>query len=204
MLSKIFFRKPKFDSGLKVVVGLGNPGLKYRLTRHNIGFLVLDDLAKEYAGEFKKCSFFKAFKAQIRVNDQKILLVKPETFMNHSGLTVRSVFKKLNGAVDQMLVVVDDFQIPFGQLRLKLKGSHGGHNGLRSIQNHLQTSEYSRLRVGLGDPLNKDLITEFVLGKFTSAEQKKLPQIIHSSSDCIKLWAERGIEQAMEQFNRRI
>src|SRR5947209_7898678 len=155
-------------SGRKVVVGLGNPGSRYRGTRHNVGFAVVDALAEApSAGRFQ--SRFDAQLAELNEDGGRVLLVKPETFMNLSGRCVRQVLDYYQVERSDLLVVCDDINLPLGKLRVRARGTHGGHNGLRDIQNHLGTTEYSRLRIGVDAP-GEDLV-DHVLGRFRPTEQ---------------------------------
>ena len=148
---------------MRVVVGLGNPGAKYAGTRHNIGFLVIDYLAESpRAGRFQ--SRFQGQVAELVEDGEKILLVKPETFMNLSGRSVRQVMDFYQLPLTELLVVCDDINLPLGKLRVRARGTHGGHNGLRNIQEHLGTTEYPRLRVGVGAA--RDDMVDHVLGTF--------------------------------------
>src|SRR5579883_3486493 len=136
---------------MKVVVGLGNPGSRYAGTRHNVGFAVLERLASA-PSVGRSQERFQALTVELLEGDTKVLLVQPQTFMNLSGRPVRQVVDFYQVALTDLLVVCDDFNLPLGKLRIRARGTHGGHNGLRDIQNHLGTTEYSRLRVGVGAP----------------------------------------------------
>src|SRR5262249_10080539 len=135
---------------MKVVVGLGNPGKRYEGTRHNVGYAVVDLLAESpHSGRFQ--GRFQAQVAELLEGEHKVLLAKPETFMNLSGRSVRQIVDFYQVLLKDLLIVCDDVNLPLGKLRARARGTHGGHNGLRDIQNHLGTNEYSRLRVGVGD-----------------------------------------------------
>src|SRR5216684_268135 len=149
---------------MKVVVGLGNPGKRYAGTRHNVGFEVIDGLAEGPDVE-RPQSRFQAEVREMRVEADKVLLVKPETFMNLSGRSVRQVVDFYQLPVEDLLVVCDDINLPLGKLRFRARGTHGGHNGLRDIQNHLGTNDYARLRIGVDAPAQGDAI-DHVLGRF--------------------------------------
>src|SRR5579884_3599828 len=154
---------------LKVVVGLGNPGSRYAGTRHNVGFNVLDGLAASpSAGRWQ--SRFQAEVCEIFEGDHKVLLVKPETFMNLSGRSVRQVVDFYQVPLSDLLVICDDINLPLGKLRARARGTHGGHNGLRDIQNHLGTTEYARLRIGVGAPEEGEAV-DHVLGRFRPGER---------------------------------
>jgi len=149
---------------MRVVVGLGNPGKQYHATRHNVGFAVVDGLAAApTAGKFQ--SRFQAQVCEIQEGEQKVLLVKPETFMNLSGRSVRQIVDFYQLEMTDLLVVCDDVNLPLGKLRARSKGTHGGHNGLRDIQQHLGTTDYARLRIGVGASEKGELV-DHVLGRF--------------------------------------
>src|SRR5262249_3661778 len=150
-------RAERSAAAMKVVVGLGNPGSRYHGTRHNVGFAVVEYLAEgPRAGRFQ--SRFQAQLAELVEDTEKLLLVKPETFMNLSGRCVRQVLDFYQLPVAELLVVCDDINLPLGKLRVRARGTHGGHNGLRDIQNHLGTTEYARLRLGVDAPRDDDAV----------------------------------------------
>lgn len=183
---------------MKVVVGLGNPGSRYEGTRHNVGFAVLDLLAQSpHAGGFR--GQFQAQVAELREDADKILLVKPATFMNLSGQCVRQVMDFYQLPQEALLVVCDDVNLPLGKVRVRARGSHGGHNGLRDIQTHLGTTEYARLRIGVGGP-RADLINH-VLGRFSPSEQAVMADAIPLAAQAVMVWVARGIEACMNQYN---
>lgn len=183
---------------MKVIVGLGNPGPKYAGTRHNVGFEVIDSLA---AGP--GCSMFRekfeAFVAELKEGDETVLLVKPLTFMNLSGRAVRAVLDFYKLAVEDVLVVCDDFNLPLGKLRIRAKGSHGGQNGLRNIQEQLGTDAYARLRIGVGEP-GHDAV-DHVLSKFKPGERATVDDAVAAAAQACLVWVRRGTEAAMNQFN---
>jgi len=184
---------------MKLVVGLGNPGNQYHGTRHNVGFAVIDLLAQGTgAGRFR--SNFQAQVAELNEAGTKILLVKPETFMNLSGRCVRQIvdFYKVE-AVD-LLVVCDDINLPLGKLRLRARGTHGGHNGLRNIQEQLGTPEYSRLRIGVDAPPQQGTV-DHVLGRFRPTERPVMEDAVQRAAQATILWANQGIEACMNQYN---
>src|SRR5437868_12871530 len=171
---------------MKVIVGLGNPGLKYAGTRHNVGFDVIDYLAKApgYAAFRER---FEAFVSEGKEGDETVLLVKPLTFMNLSGRSVRAVVDFYKPPIESVLVVCDDFNLPLGKLRIRPKGSHGGHNGLRDIQNHLGTTEYPRLRIGVGAPPEEAAI-DHVLSRFRPSERPVITAAIEQASQAVAVW----------------
>ncbi len=184
---------------MKVIVGLGNPGAKYQGTRHNVGFDVIDYLAASpRAGRFQ--ARFQAQVAELHEDVEKLLLVKPETFMNLSGHSVRHVLDFFHLPLTDLLVVADDINLPLGKLRARGKGTHGGHNGLRDIQNHLGTTEYARLRIGVDAPREDETI-DHVLGRFRPAERKVIEDAVARSAQAVMVWSQQGVEVCMNQFN---
>lgn len=184
---------------MKVVVGLGNPGRRYQGTRHNVGFMVIDALAAgPEVGSFQ--GRFDGQVAEWREGEEKILLVKPETFMNLSGRCVRQVLDFYQVEVADLLVVCDDFNLPLGKLRFRARGTHGGQNGLRDIQQHLGTQEYARLRIGVGSPEEGEAV-DHVLGKFRPSERSIMEEALAHAVQGVVLWAREGIEACMNQYN---
>ena len=183
---------------MRVVVGLGNPGKQYHGTRHNVGFAVVDGLASgPAAGRFQ--SRFQAQVAEMMENDQKVLLVKPETFMNLSGRAVHQVIDFYKVELADLLVVCDDINLPLGKLRIRTKGSHGGHNGLRDIQNHLGTQDYSRLRIGVG--AGEDDLVDHVLGRFRPSERPVIEDALSLAIQAVALWIGQGVDACMNRYN---
>jgi peptidyl-tRNA hydrolase, PTH1 family len=184
---------------MRVVVGLGNPGNKYHGTRHNVGYAVVGALAGgPAAGKFQ--SRFQAQICELLEGDQKVLLVKPETFMNLSGRCVRQIVDFYQLDVADLLVVCDDVNLPLGRLRARSKGSHGGHNGLRDIQSHLCTADYARLRIGVAGG-EKDDLTDHVLGRFRPAERAIIEDAIALAVQAVALWIAQGIDVCMNRIN---
>jgi PTH1 family peptidyl-tRNA hydrolase len=184
---------------MKVVVGLGNPGGRYVGTRHNVGFAVVDVLAQgPGAGRFQ--GRFQAQVAEWVEGPHKVLLVKPETFMNLSGRSVRQVVDFFQVGLEDVLVVCDDINLPLGKLRLRARGSHGGHNGLRDIQNHLGTPEYARLRIGVGAPPEEEAV-DHVLGRFRPSERPVIDDAVAQAAQAVVVWVNDGIEACMNRFN---
>lgn len=183
---------------MKAVVGLGNPGSRYHGTRHNVGYAVVDLLAEApNAGRFQ--GRFQAQVAETLEGTQKVLLVKPETFMNLSGQCVRRIVDFYELPPEDLLVVCDDFNLPLGKLRARARGTHGGHNGLRDVQNHLGTTAYARLRIGVGSP-REDAI-DHVLTRFAPSERPAIEEAIAKASQAVLVWIEQGIEACMNRFN---
>jgi PTH1 family peptidyl-tRNA hydrolase len=184
---------------MKLVIGLGNPGGRYAGTRHNVGYAVVDSLAESpRAGRFQ--SRFQAQLAELIEEPHKVLLVKPETFMNLSGRCVRQIVDFYQLPLEDLLVVCDDINLPLGKIRARARGSHGGHNGLRDIQNHLGTIEYARLRIGVGAPDEDDAI-DHVLGRFRPVERPVIEEAVQKAVQAVIVWVHQGIEPCMNQFN---
>ena len=184
---------------MKIVVGLGNPGREYAATRHNLGFMVVDELARRLSAGDRRGRFrsvlIEAFDA-----GQKVALVKPQTYMNLSGTAVREVMQWYKTPLADVLVVVDDIDLPFGAMRLRAGGGSGGHNGLKSIIADVGAEEFSRLRIGIGR--GPGVATRQVLGRFSPAEEKALPEVIRAAADCALEWERHGIITAMNRCNR--
>ena len=193
---------------MKLIVGLGNPGSRYSSTRHNAGRLLVESIASEAAASFKVQKKLKASTASVRFGAEDILLIYPETFMNVSGETMELLARDFEINLHRdLLVVIDDIALPFGKWRLRSRGSDGGHNGLKSIQQALGTSAYARLRMGIA-PENAALSLEgkiplekFVLESFDRTESRALPEVLKKGMQACKLWATRPIEQAMSAVN---
>ncbi len=184
---------------MKVVVGLGNPGRRYAGTRHNVGYDVLDLLAQgPRARAF--ADRFEAQVAELAEEPDRVLLVKPQTFMNLSGRCVRRVLDFYKVAPEDLLVVCDDINLPLGKLRARAHGTHGGHNGLRNIQEHLGTTEYSRLRVGIGAPEPGEAV-DHVLSRFRASEIEPIRDAEARAVQAVLLWIHRGIQACMNQYN---
>jgi PTH1 family peptidyl-tRNA hydrolase len=184
---------------MKVIVGLGNPGKKYDGTRHNVGFAVVDSLAMG-PGVSNFQSRFDADVAELQEDGDKILLVKPETFMNLSGRCVKQLVDFYQTELDQLLVVCDDINLPLGKLRFRARGTHGGHNGLRDIQQHLGTTVYPRLRIGVDAPPEEGAVGH-VLGRFRASERPIITDAIQMAVQGVVLWLHDGIDACMNQYN---
>jgi PTH1 family peptidyl-tRNA hydrolase len=184
---------------MKVLVGLGNPGSRYAGTRHNVGFAVVDSLAQSpHASRFQER--FQADVAELMEDGEKNLLVKPQTFMNLSGRCVRQIVDFYQVPLEDLLVICDDINLPLGKLRFRARGTHGGHNGLRDIQNHLGTTEYSRLRIGVDAPQEDEAI-DHVLGRFRPSERPVIEEAIQVAAQAVMVWVHHGIEKCMNDYN---
>jgi len=185
-----------------LIVGLGNPGKTYEDTRHNIGFRILKALGSKYGITFKPSLVrAKGSMGEGIIGEKKARLLTPLTYMNESGSSVKRCSRFYKIPTDHLIVVTDDVALPLGQIRIRAKGSPGGHNGLKSVQAYLGTEEYPRLRVGVGDP-KKGELSDYVLGRFTQEEQRILPDIVDRSIEAIELWMSSGMEAAMQEANR--
>lgn len=189
---------------MKLIVGLGNPGRNYAISRHNIGFFAVDYLAKEKESSFKKDSYVLSSTASFKIGAKKIILAKPLTFMNLSGEAVRLLMKKYAIDIADLLVVCDDLDIEFGTIRLKAGGSSAGHRGIESIINSLGTDRFTRLRIGIKRHSKKIDAAEYVLSSFKTKEAKELKNIIEKAADCCLSWLCEGLDKSMNIFNRRI
>ena len=184
-----------------LIVGLGNIGSEYEYTRHNVGFRVLDALAKASNTVFMDKRY--GFVSEVKVKGRTLILLKPSTYMNLSGNAVRYWMQKEKIPLDKILVVVDDLALPFGSLRLKGKGSDAGHNGLKHIQATLGTQNYARLRFGIGDGFSRGGQVDYVLGHFSDEEESLLSARFETSSEIIKTFCLAGIQTAMNQYNNK-
>ncbi len=182
-----------------LICGLGNIGPEYALTRHNIGFMVVDKLAKEHAVTFDSDRF--VFRTEFNYKGRKIHLIKPTTYMNLSGKALNYWMKELNIPIENTLTITDDIALPFGKLRLRPKGSNGGHNGLGNIQELLGTDVYPRLRFGVGGDFSKGRQVDYVLGNFDSGDAAELPIFIDKSCEAVLSFCTIGMERTMNSVN---
>lgn len=182
-------------------MGLGNPGKAYEGTRHNIGFVAVDLLAGKHRLEFREKAKFKGLIADGQVDGAAVTILKPLTFMNLSGEAVALVANYLQILPSKILVVVDDVDLPLGRLRLKINSGPGTHNGLKSVEQHLQTNRYARLRIGVGNEYEGDL-ADYVLGPFSREDEKALPEVMKKAVQTIEIWLDLGITRAMDFANR--
>lgn len=182
-----------------LIFGLGNLGEQYTHTRHNIGFDVIDALAKDLSATFSLQKH--AIIAESRIKNKELVLVKPTTFMNLSGKAVQYYMQLYKTPPENILVVTDDLALDVGVLRMRLKGSHGGHNGLRNIEETLQNQQYPRLRFGIGNAFDKHRQIDFVLGKWKTDEQKIIDEKTNTAAEAIKSFILEGAGQAMTKYN---
>lgn len=191
---------PRMEN-LYLIVGLGNPGKDYTRTRHNAGFLVVEKLADRWHAGWRSEKKFNAHVARAEYGEHPVLLCRPQTYMNASGEAVVAMKEFFRILPVRILVVVDDADLPLGQLRLRPGGSSGGHHGLESIEQHLGTRDYPRLRVGIGRRDGAREITGHVLGRFSSTEAALADKVLTVAADQAASWLEDGIQKAMNQFN---
>ncbi len=184
-----------------LIVGLGNPGSEYAETRHNIGFKVLDELAAEFGTAFSLDK--TAFRAEAKYKGRQLILIKPITFMNLSGKAVNYWLQTEKINLANLLVITDDIALPFGTLRLKGKGSDGGHNGLKDIQAILKTQEYARLRFGVGSDFAKGRQADYVLGEWKTEERLALPERLQTAASSAKSFVFEGLPMAMTNWNNK-
>ena len=187
---------------LYLIVGLGNPGAEYARTRHNAGFLVVEELARRGSADWNLEKRFNARLAKRELAGRKVLLAEPQTFMNASGEAVGALLNFYRVPTSHLLVIVDDADLPFGEIRLRPKGSSGGHHGLESIEQHIGSPNYARLKIGIGRTADaRREIANYVLGKFSAEERKLLEKIVERAADQAECWVGDGIEKAMTRFN---
>lgn len=187
----------------KLIAGLGNPGEKYRHTRHNAGFLILDYLAGSLKSEFDiKTPSYEALSSAS--DEDEFILLKPITYMNRSGGAIASFFNDYEGEISDLLIVVDDFNIPLGTIRVRRKGTDGGHNGIADIISKFGSDDFPRMRVGIGpdEPPSKDEFIDFVLEDFTASEMDILQKMMPVYKDCILSFINDGLTKTMNTFNR--
>jgi len=188
---------------MQLIIGLGNPDEKHARTRHNVGFRVLDHLQAEQGfSTFKMETKFRAEVSVGTIGEEKVMLVKPQTYMNLSGEAVRAIIDFYKLSSEQVLVIFDDKDLPFGQLRIRASGGHGGHNGMRSLIQYLGTEAFPRIKVGVANEFTERTPTDqFVLSAFSSEEEVALPDIIHRAVQATQKVVQGGVDEAGTQFN---
>jgi PTH1 family peptidyl-tRNA hydrolase len=184
-----------------LIVGLGNPGREYRASRHNVGFLVLDHLAEKLGTSFSRVKM-NALMAAVRYHDQRLVLIKPQTYMNLSGKAVSSYLRFYKIPLDNLLVVCDDVDLPFETLRLRAEGGDAGQKGVRSIIENLGTQRFPRLRVGVDRPPGRMETSDYVLQDFTGAQNEILPLVLEKAAEAALTFVETGLNQAMTTYNQ--
>lgn len=184
---------------MKIIVGLGNPGKEYKNTRHNIGYMVLEELASRCPIE-KQESKFDAIIGQIKIKGEKVLLVKPLTYMNLSGKSVQPLTHWYKLDLADLIVVYDDMDLPLGTIRIRAAGGSGGHKGIKSIIERLASQDFARIRIGIGRPENHDTV-DWVLSRFAGDEKVKIEQAVKNAADALEKWITNGIADAMNTYN---
>ncbi len=186
---------------MKLIVGLGNPGKRYERTRHNLGFLVVDRLAHQHRIEVKK-KLCDALVGEWRDDGERIVLAKPQTFMNRSGLAVKALLHEFCGTAEDLLAVYDDLDLPLGRIRIRAKGSAAGHRGILSILENLGGAPFSRVRIGIGRPPEGVDPADYVLSPFDSEEAAELDKIVGRAGEAVDCFLRDGAQRAMEIYNR--
>ena len=199
-LSAMFGKETTPDDRNHLIVGLGNPGREYRDTRHNVGFMAVDRFCEMQGVRLGKVKF-QAIIGETRIGVEKVILAKPQTFMNLSGNAVASVVRFYKIALENVLVVHDDLDLPFGTLRLRPGGGAGGQKGLQSTIDRLGTQQFPRMRIGIGRPSGQMDAAAYVLQKFGSADQEELDMILRRAAEAIEIFVREGLDSAMNRFN---
>ncbi|MEV0364298.1 aminoacyl-tRNA hydrolase [Nocardia fusca] len=189
------------DTAPALVVGLGNPGPAYERTRHNVGFLVADSLAQRVGGRFTAHKKSGADLLQARLDGRQVLIAKPRSYMNLSGRSVAALARFFSVPPTEVVVIHDELDIPFGEIRLKRGGGEGGHNGLRSVSGALTSKDYLRTRIGIGRPPGRQDPADYVLKPFSSVERKELPTVVEQAADAVELLLRVGLEAAQNQLH---
>jgi PTH1 family peptidyl-tRNA hydrolase len=187
---------------LRVIVGLGNPGPEHQVTRHNAGFWFVDVLAQRHGGEFRDYRKYSGETARVGIAGQEIILLKPTTYMNRSGLSIRQLSDFFKIAPQDVLVAHDELDLPVGSVRLKRAGGHGGHNGLRDAIAHIG-EDFWRLRLGIGHPGSKSEVLDYVLTRAPRAEEDMILEAVNTAADSVPLILEQGAERAMTKLHSR-
>ena len=187
---------------LRVIVGLGNPGPEHQVTRHNAGFWFVDLLARRHGGEFRDYRKYSGETARVTIEGQEVILLKPTTYMNRSGLSIRQISDFYKIVPDDILVAHDELDLPVGSVRLKNGGGHGGHNGLRDTIAHIGEN-FWRLRLGIGHPGNKSEVIDYVLTRAPRVEEEMILEAVNTAADSVPLILEQGAERAMTKLHSR-
>lgn len=187
---------------MKYFVGLGNPGKNYEKTRHNVGFMVIDELCKRWGLSLNK-EKFKGIYGMGTINGEKVILLKPLTYMNLSGESIRPLLDYYEIPLEDLIVIYDDLDLPTGKIRLRTKGSAGGHNGIKSSIQHLGTQDFKRLRIGIDRPKNGMQVVDYVLGVFSKDEQPQIEGAIKDATDACEAWLSRSFLEVMNEFNQK-
>lgn len=185
---------------MKCIIGLGNPGIKYKDTRHNVGFMVIDELLDRHNWKLDKEKYRGSYTVE-HYNGEKMMLVKPQTYMNLSGECIRPLMEYYNLAPEDIVVIYDDLDLPTGKIRLRQKGGHGGHNGIRSTIDQLGTKDFPRMRIGIGRPTGQMKVPDYVLGTFQE-ELAEAQESIKKAADACEAWMGTTFLQVMNDFNK--
>ena len=187
---------------MKLIVGLGNPGYEYHLTPHNLGFMAVDLLAERCGVEISRPEA-QALTALARLEGVDVVLAKPQTYMNLSGLSVARLLKNYEAQPEDLIVLVDEFDLPFGSLRIRPRGSAGSHNGLKSVIGALQSDAFTRVRLGVGPDRPVEDRAAYVLGRFRKADLETVAEMLERAADAVSVILREGVEEAMNRYNRR-
>jgi len=187
----------------RIIIGLGNPGKEYAWTRHNFGFLVVGELKERYQISLKNDRALSGLVGKTQAGDSLLYLFMPTTFMNHSGVAVKALLRKIDIGGENILVICDDLNLDYGQLRIRPAGSDGGHNGLSSIIHEIGSKSFARLRGGIGQPAHQRDVVDYVLSNFDATEKKTINNFINKAADCAEVWLKKGVGDTMDQFNKR-
>ena len=187
---------------LRIIVGLGNPGPEHQVTRHNVGFWFVDLLARRHGAEFRDYRKYSGETARVTIEGQELILLKPTTYMNRSGLSIRQISDFYKVVPDDILVAHDELDLPVGSVRLKRGGGHGGHNGLRDTIAHVGEN-FWRLRLGIGHPGNKSEVIDYVLTRAPRVEEEMILEAVNTAADSVPLILEQGAERAMTKLHSR-
>jgi PTH1 family peptidyl-tRNA hydrolase len=204
MFRKIFRRMTKPEevgTQMKLIVGLGNPGKQYDQTRHNIGFEVIDALSDQFSIPLNQSKFKGMYGTGLH-NGEKVLLLKPLTYMNLSGESIRAIMDYYQIELEDLLVIYDDLDLPVGKIRLRQKGSPGGHNGIKSTVAHLGTQEFNRIRIGIDRPIPGMNVPDYVLGRFRPDERPLTQDAVKRSAEACASWLEKPFLQVMNEYNQ--
>lgn len=185
---------------MKMIVGLGNPGKEYQLTRHNIGFMILDEFAKKHGVSFDKTKFNAEY-AMLNISGEKYILIKPTTYMNLSGEAVRKFYDYFDIELEDILIIYDDLDTKTANFRLRSKGSSGGHNGIKSIISHLSTEKFNRLKIGIDRPKNGMKVSDYVLSRFSKDEMLEIEQVYSKCTSCIEDFSKLSFIDLMCRYN---
>jgi peptidyl-tRNA hydrolase, PTH1 family len=186
---------------VRILIGIGNPGEEYETTRHNVGYRVAEELLRRWGRPYEERKG-RSIIGRVRIEDRLVIVARPLTYMNRSGAAVGGLLEMMQAQPEELLVMCDDFHLDLGALRLRARGSHGGHNGLLSIIETIGSGEFPRLRVGIG-PVGPGVAhADFVLAPFTRREEKSLPEVVGQAADCAETVVVRGMTAAMNRFNR--